>query len=177
MTSAAVGKSTLPSNDRGINGREYVLRLVSVGFIAALVIAGVTGILGVRTASAIGSGSGYQIQVTHAVITRPGLATPFHVTVGTLDGSPLPARVTVRIDANYLEMFDENGLDPKPSASYQADSWTWWTFEIPSGRDHLEVSFDARLEPGVQWAREGSVAIVDGDDELAVAHLHTWVIP
>lgn len=177
MTSAAVGKSTLPSDDSGTNGREQALRVVSVGSIAALVIAGLSGLLGVRTVSAVGSGSGYEVEVTHASITRAGLATPFDVTVRTLDGSALPPRVTLRIDTEYLAMFDENGLDPEPSASHQSGGWTLWTFEIPEGDEQLIVSFDARLEPGVQWTRDGSVAVMDGDAELALARFRTQVIP
>lgn len=177
MTSAAVGKSTLPPHDSGTKDREQVLRVVSVGFIAALVIAGVTGLLGVRTESAVGSGSGFEIEVTHASITRPGLATPFDVTVRSSDSSPLPARVTLRIDSAYLAMFDENGLHPEPVLSHQTDRWTWWTFEIPDGGDELSVSFDARLEPRVRWARSGSVAMVDGEAVLAAATLRTQVIP
>jgi hypothetical protein len=177
MTSAAAGNSTLPSIESGTTGWEHVLRMVSVGVIAALVIAGLTGLLGVRTASVIGSGNGYEIEVTYASITRPGLATPFEAAVRTLDGSDLPSRVIVRIDAPYLAMFDENGLDPEPSDSYRAGGWTWWTFEIPEGSDELVVSFDARLEPAVQWGQGGSAAIVDGETELAIANFRTLVIP
>jgi len=177
MASAAAGNSTLPSIESGTKGWEHVLRMVSIGFIAALVVAGLTGLLGVRTGSVVGSGNGYQIEVTYTSITRPGLATPFEAAVRTLDGTDLPTQVTLRLDAPYLAMFDENGLDPEPSASYRAGGWTWWTFEIPEGGDELVVSFDARLEPAVQWGHGGSAAIVDGEAELAIANFRTLVIP
>lgn len=176
MTSAAESNSTLPSSDSGTNGWEQILHVVSVGFIAALVIAGLTGVLGVRTSSAIASGDGLEIEVTHAAVTRPGLATPFDVVVRSVDGSPLPEQLTTRIDAGYLSMFDENGLDPSPSASFQSERWIWWTFDVPSGQTEFQLSFDARLEPGVQWGRRGSVALVDGNREV-VAAFRTWVIP
>jgi hypothetical protein len=177
MTRAADQASTLPANDDGIDGREHTLRLVSVGFILALVIATAIGIFGVRTASRIESAGSFQIEVAYAAVTRPGLATPFDVTVQTTDGSALPSQIAVRVDSGYLAMFDENGLDPTPSSSYQTTRWTWWTFDNPDAREEFTLSFDARLEPGVQWGRTGSVTVLDGDDDLVSVAFRTWVIP
>lgn len=177
MNSDADQGSTLPSVDYDEDGREHTLRLVSVGFISALVIATAVGMFGVRTASGTESAGGFQVEVAHAAVTRPGLATPFDVTVRTTDGSPLPSRLTIRVDSGYLAMFDENGLDPTPSSSYQTPQWTWWTFDNPDDREELKLSFDARLEPGVQWGRTGSVTVLGGDDELVSVAFRTWVIP
>lgn len=153
------------------------MRVVSVALISALAIVTATGLLGVRTASAERSEGSYQLTVHHAAATRPGLATPFDITVSTRDDSPLPGEITIRLDSAYMAVFDENGLDPTPVTSYQTGEWLWWTFENPDGREEIQVSFDARLEPGVQWGRTGSVAVFTGDERLVEVVFRTWVIP
>jgi len=153
------------------------MRVVSVALISALAIVTATGLFGVRSASAGRSEGSHQLTVDHAAVTRPGLATPFDITVRNRDNSPLPGELTIRLDSAYMAMFDENGLDPTPVASYQTGEWLWWTFENPDGREEIRVSFDARLEPGVQWGRTGSVAVFAGDDRLVDVVFRTWVIP
>lgn len=169
--------STIPSADSGTNGWERGLRLTSTGLIGALVLAGLVGVLGVRTGTATAAGNGLSMSVTHAAVTRPGLATPLGVRVMTDDGSSLPASITTRIESSYLAMFDENGLAPEPSSSFQSDEWTWWTFDIPDGARTFEVSFDARLEPAVQWGEEATAAIEVGGEEVLAVDFTTWVLP
>lgn len=169
--------STAPPDRSGTDGWERTLRVLSVAFVSGLVVLGLVGILGVRTGTARNSANGYTISVTHASVTRAGLATPFSVAVASDDGSPLPAEITTRIDAGYLEMFDENGLDPTPTSSYQTREWTWWTFEVPEGHRDFEVSFDARLEPAVQWGRAGSATLELAGDRVVTAEFTTRVIP
>lgn len=177
MVRDSTKSSTIPSEASGGKGRETFLRTGAVGFVWALVLLGLTGLLGVRTDIARSSDNGYELAVTHAEVTRPGLATPFHLTVSRTDGGPLPAEVTTRIDARYLEMFDENGLDPDPVGSFSTSESAWWTFAIPPGENRLEVSFDVRLEPSVQWGRTGSVSLeVDGVETIGV-EFRTWVLP
>jgi hypothetical protein len=173
----AVATSTIPSAEIGPNGWETGLRAVSVALVGALVLLGLLGLLGVRTAVATASDNGFSISVNHAAITRAGLATPFDIEVGTEDGSPLPASITIRVDSSYLAMFDENGLEPEPSSSFNSPDWTWWTFDIPPETSVLEFSFDARLEPAVQWGRGATAAIeIDGREMVAV-EFETWVMP
>lgn len=177
MPGAATKGSTLPSHSSGTNGREKVLRALSLGLIAILVISSLAGLLGVRSATAAISASGYRVEVTYAATTRPGLATPFDILVATTDGSPLPDPIVIRVGGHYLAMFDENGLDPEPSSSYQNEDWVRWAFANPDRLDQLQVSLDARLEPAVQWGRDGSVALFEGSQEVIELTFRTWVIP
>lgn len=177
MIDGSDASSTIPADDSGANGLETVLRTVSLVFVSAVVLAGLIGLFGVRTGTAQNSGNGLTVSVEHASVTRAGLATPFSVAIATEDGAPLPEQITTRIDSDYLGMFDENGLDPEPAASYQDGQWTWWTFDVPVGHDELEVSFDVRLEPAVQWGRNGSATVeVDGDEKVSV-EFATRVMP
>lgn len=169
--------STIPADDSGADGVETVLRAISLIFVGVVVLAGLAGFLGVRTSTAQASGNGLTVSVEHASVTRPGLATPFSVAVATEDGTALPEQITTRINSDYLAMFDENGLEPEPASSYQNGRWTWWTFDVPQGHNELEVSFDVRLEPAVQWGREGSATVEIDDDEQVTVEFVTRVMP
>lgn len=161
--------STRPLDQSGSPHWDRVLWYVSMAVVAVFVLGGATGLLGVRTATASETANGLTLEVEHAVVTRPGLATPLDLTVATTDGSPLPGEVTTRLASSYLAMFDENGLDPQPVSSFQSDRWTWWTFEVPDGEDVLEVSLDARLEPSVQWGESSNAAVeIDGEEVVGV---------
>ena len=177
MTHTGESTSTRPSEEVGTNGWDRRLRIFSISLLGALVLTGLLGFLGVRTTTATASANGFTIEVTHASVTRPGLATPLDLKITTVDGSPLPAAVTTRIGSSYLAIFDENGLDPQPVSSFQSDEWTWWTFEVPEGATTLEVSFDARLEPAVQWGQGSTAAVEIGDAEVVAVDFETWVLP
>ena len=169
--------STIPSEDSGTYGWEKAVRIGSLTVVVGLMLAGLVGFLGVRTSHASASEGGITLSVEHATITRPGLATPFAMVIESIDGSALPPTVTTRVASEYLAMFDENGLDPDPASSFQSDRWTWWTFEVPEGSSVLEVSFDARVEPGVQWGRSATAAVeLEGQQAVAV-DFATWVLP
>lgn len=153
-------------------------RLNRVGFMAvvAVVVVAAVGLAGVRTSVASERSGLYRVAVTHPSIARPGLAAPLEIAIAPLSGV-LPRSVTIRIDARYLAMFDEHGLTPTPAATYRDSEWAWWTFEVPGGRETLEVSLDARVEPSVQWRRAGTVALMSGTRPEAEVHLVTWILP
>lgn len=168
---------TIPSASRLDETWERGLRFASVGLVSAMVVGALFGLFGVRTDSVSASAHGYALSVEHAIVTRAGLATPFSVQVATDDGGALPARITTRIDSWYLGMFDENGLEPEPAESFQTDQWTWWTFEIPEGSTSFQLTFDVRLEPSVQWGRDGTAALEIDGVEVLDTRFTTWVIP
>lgn len=169
--------STRPSEQSGSKRWDYGLRAISIGVVGFLVLAGLLGFLGVRSSTAVESANGYTVEVTHAAVTRPGLATPLEVRVTRDDDSALPSVVTTRIESSYLAMFDENGLDPEPVSSFQSGKWTSWTFEVPDGAQTLKVSLDARLEPAVQWGRDSTVTVEVGGTEMVTVGFRTWVMP
>jgi hypothetical protein len=154
--------------------RSARLRLAGIVVIGLLLLAGALGFMGVRTSSVSATGTnGTRLEVTYASISRPGLATPWDVVVerpGGFDGD-----VVLRTTSDYLASFDENGLDPDPAESTSDATDTIWTFTPPDG-DTLTVSFDARLEPGVQWRRQGTTTVEVGDETVSVSYT-TWVWP
>ncbi len=154
--------------------RSARLRTLGLALLAAVIVAGAAGVLGVRTRSASATApDGTRLTVTYAAVSRPGLATPWDLTIERPGGFDAP--IEVRTSSAYFAAFDENGLDPDPaSATTDADE-TIWTFE-PPGSDTLVVSFDARLEPGVQWRRAGATTVVTGSERVTVRYT-TWVLP
>jgi len=177
MGGERLSTSTIPPEDSGANGLEPVIRALSLGAIALIVVLASVGLFGVRTDTARASDNGYSIAVDHSAIARPGLAAPFSVEVSTEDGSPLPSTVTVRVDSPYLAMFDDNGMEPVPTASFNTGESTWWTFEVPAGSSSLRVDLDARLEPAVQWGRQASASLEIEGIEMTGVRFTTWVLP
>lgn len=171
------GPTTRPSGDTTPRRWETVLRTLTIALVIGLVLATGVGLLGVRSAEVAAAAQGFELKAHYAAMTRPGLATPFSVDVRSTDGSPLPGEVTIRVSSSYLAMFDDNGMEPLPSTSYNTSAWTWWSFEVPEGNDTLTVDLDARLEPAVQWGRSGEVGLeIDGQEVVSVAFI-TRVAP
>lgn len=177
MTDPGESTSTRPPEDFGTNRWDKGLRIFSISLVGAVVLTGLMGLLGVRSHTVTAAANGFTIEVTHASVTRPGLATPLELSVTTENGSPLPGTVTTRIASSYLDMFDENGLDPQPVSSFRSDEWTWWTFDVPEGASALEVSLDARLEPSVQSGQVSTAAVEIDDEEVVAVDFETGVMP
>jgi hypothetical protein len=154
---------------------DLAYRRALIAFSATVLLAALLGLLGVREAEATASASGYELTVRHASVSRPGLATPFDVTVGRNEA--LPEEIVLEVSANYLAAFDENGLDPQPTRSFSDGERERWLFEVPAGEHRLTVSFDARLEPSVQWTRTATVRLLVEGEEVTVVELRTWVMP
>jgi hypothetical protein len=169
-------RSTTHPDDLGLEAarHSYWLRLIGVVLLAAFIVAGAVGIMGVRSRSVSATGTdGTTVTLTYASVTRPGLATPWEVVIERPGGFDGP--LTLRTSTAYLAAFDENGLAPDPSASTTDDDETVWEFEPPEG-DTMVVWFDARWEPAVQWRRTGTTAVEVGDETIAVSYT-TWVWP
>jgi hypothetical protein len=154
--------------------RSRTLRRVALACLFVFLAAGLAGAFGVRTREASASNNGYELTVTFATVTRPGLATPWSVDVRRSGGFDGP--ITIAASSDYLDMFDENGLDPEPSSSTADPEFVVWEFEPPAG-DTLSVSFDARIEPAKQWGRSGVVKVLAEDAEVVQASFRTWVMP
>jgi hypothetical protein len=170
--------STVPADSaRSTNTVERAIHVAAFSLVGLVVLLGGIGLLGVRTGQVGAEGGGYRLEVTRSIVTRPGLATPFRVDVFAGDGSSLPETVTLIVDADYLAMFDFNGLQPTPSTTFSRGQSTWWTFDVPPGQSSLRVDTDARLEPAVQWAREGSVTLELEGEKVVTAEFTTLVMP
>jgi hypothetical protein len=142
--------------------------------LAVFLLLGATGFLGVRTATVTAQGGGYDLTVTYGAITRSGLATPFEFEIRRPGGFDGP--VTVSTSAAYFDLWDENGLDPEPSSATSTAETIIWEFEPPPG-DVLAVSFDGRIEPGVQWGKGGETSVLVDGQPVVTARYRTRVLP
>jgi len=144
--------------DRQVRARTG--RRVFTVVLALFLLLGALGFYGVRTATASATGGGYELSVRYATISRPGLATPWSFQVRRPGG--FPDGLTVAVTSSYFDAFDENGFAPQPEQELVDDERTIWHF-APSTSETISVSFDARIEPGVQLTRvKGQLAVLTG---------------
>jgi hypothetical protein len=135
------------------------------------------GVFGVRTSEKAGAEGRFELEVAYASRTRPGLATPWSVTLKTQDGRPIGRPVVIATTSAYFAMFDENGLDPDPDASWTDAQRVYWEFQPASDASTFIVSFDARIEPGVQAGRSGATSLVVDDRDVITVRYRTEVLP
>ena len=157
--------------------RARTLRRIFVVLLGLFLLGGALDLYGVRTKSRSASGGGYGLSVTYGSVSRPGLATPFSFEVRRPGG--FPQGLTVAALSSYFDAFDENGFSPSPETETDDGERTIWQF-APSPAETMTVSFDGRIEPGVQLTRvKGRVEILsapEGPAVLAVA-FSTFVMP
>ena len=159
-----------PSEQR----RHRIERRVGLGVVLVVLALGAANLLGVRAATISASGGGFELIVTHASVSRPGLATPWTVRVRSPGGFDGP--VVLATTSRYLELFDENGLDPDPRTATATGELTIWEFEPPPGEE-LTVTFDGRLEPAFHTGRSATTSVlVDGEPVVTVSY-RTVVMP
>lgn len=153
------------------------MRRVFVAVLVVFLALGAFNVYGVRTRTASASAGGYELSVRYATVSRPGLATPWSLEVRRPGG--FPDGLTVAITSSYFDAFDENGLDPQTVEETNDGEWTIWTFG-PSAGDTVAVSFDARIEPGVQLTRLKGQAEVRANPSgapVATVAFSTFVMP
>ena len=140
--------------------RARSIRRIFVASLALFLALGALGFYGVRTRTTTASGGGYELSVRYASISRPGLATPWSFAVTRAGG--FPDGLTVAVTSSYFDAFDENGLGPAPVGETTDGERTIWRF-APQASDILSVSFDARIEPGVQLSSiKGRIEVLAG---------------
>ena len=169
--------STIPGEEtEGHQVRARFLRRVFAVLLIAFVAAGMAGVFGVTSAEARAEGGGYELAVTYGKVSRPGLATPWVVKIRSPGGFDGP--ITIATTASYFDAFDENGLDPEPSASVGEGDDIVWEFDPPEG-ELFTLSFDARIEPAVQlqsFAARTALLDASGGEIVSVSY-RTRVMP
>lgn len=183
MTSTGTLDGVVHLHDsRHVRRRRRLLYTASTTVFTALVALALVdavapfGVYGVDSSHARASGGGFDLDVRYGSVSRPALATPFDIEVTRQGGFDGP--VTLAVSSAYLAMWDENGLDPEPTETSADGDRTYWTFDPPPDGDTLNVSFDARIEPAVQRAQSGAVAVLDEAGAPAVeVTFTTWIWP
>jgi hypothetical protein len=130
-------------DERGVR-RARNARRVGLTVILLLVVGGLAGLMGIRSATATASGGGSILAVTHAQVTRAGIATPLHIEVRRAGGFDGP--ISLAISASLLERFDFQNFYPNPSKETADGQWLRYEFDPPPGTT-FRLSLDARTAP------------------------------
>jgi hypothetical protein len=148
---------------------------VLVGLLTAVVAAGAAGLLGVHSTTSSGSGGGYEVSVEYAAVARAGLDVPWSVEVRRAGGFDGP--VTLAVTADYFDIYEEQGLDPQPTAERSDGEYLYWTFDPPPAGDRFAVDFDAYIQPASQLGSSGEVSVLVGTERVATTEFSTWLVP
>lgn len=154
--------------------RARMLRRLFMVVLFGFLAIGMTGHLGVRSRTTTVRGGEYELSVTYGQMSRGGLATPWSLEIHHPGGFDGP--ITVSADSKYLDMFDENGFEPEPTKTTATPDEVIWEFDPPDG-DTLGISLDARIEPGVQWGKEGRTSVLVDGEPVVTAKYKTWILP
>ncbi|MGH8990831.1 MAG: hypothetical protein ACRDYV_05700 [Acidimicrobiia bacterium] len=161
-------------NDYRRMRRARTIRRTFMALVAAFLLLGLSGTLGVRTRTVTAEGGGYELSVTYGQVSRPGLPTAWGFEVHHPGGFDGP--ITISASSAYLDLFDENGFDPQPAKVTATPDAVIWEFEPPPG-DTLAVSLDARIEPAAQWGRSAVTSVLEEGRPVVSARYKTWVLP
>ncbi|MGH9133488.1 MAG: hypothetical protein ACRDZZ_06095 [Ilumatobacteraceae bacterium] len=166
--------ATAPSDDGHASQRRGLVW--RRGFLAVVVLfvgAGLVGVLGVRSTTVRGHDGEIEASIRFARVGRGGVAAPFAVTVASPGGFTGPIEIT--LEQSYLDLFDQNGVDPAPDGATSDGDTVTWTFEPPPGIE-FTVTLDIRIGPSVQWGRTGHTVVEAEGRRVELSH-HTWVMP
>ena len=154
----------------GLWGRRFFLSLLLV-----VVLAGGTGLLGVRTAITSANRAGYTLGVTYASVARAGLDVPWQVRISKPGG--FGKEVTVAVTGDYFDIYETQGFTPEPSASVRDATTLYLTFDAPDG-DVFTVDYDAYIQPSSQVGRDATVSVVDAElQPLVSVTIDTRLLP
>ena len=160
-------------------GRVRRARRVRRVFLVALVVFVALGLVdfwGVRYSTATASDPEQALEVRYPRVVRPGLGASIEIVVTRHAGFDGP--VSLSLDSDYLDLFDEHGTSPQPAEETQTAERTIWEFEPPHDSTSFMASFDLRVAPSRWWGRGGDVQLLgpDGETHLEV-DFHTWIAP
>ncbi|MEX2457980.1 MAG: hypothetical protein WD770_03230 [Actinomycetota bacterium] len=154
--------------------RARLVRRFGVVLLVVFVGLGASGVLGVRTTSVSASGGGYELTVTYPAVTRPGLASRWGFELTRAGGFDGP--ITVATTHAWLDLFDENGRNPAPSAETVDGDMLVWEFDPPEG-DTLTFVFDARLGPSEQSGMTARTEVREDTAAIVSVSYTTTVMP
>lgn len=160
--------------DRARLHRGMWWRRAGTAFLALLVVAALTGWLGVRSATKQASDGRLKTQLQYASITRRGVPTPWQMEIRRRGG--FSNDVTVYLSRSYLAQLDPQGVSPQPDSESTSGDAVVWTFSQPPGND-LVVRLDAEASPAAAFGRHRAHASVIVGDEKTDMAFTTWMMP
>lgn len=170
MDSTLRGLQPQSAEHAGVWARRVFLTLLLV-----LVLAGLSGLLGVRSAEQTATGSGYTLTVEYPSTARAGLDVPLQVTVERPSG--LDPRLTLAISGEYLDAFETQAFHPEPAESRRDEELLYLTFDTAEG-ETFTVDYDAYVQPDRQQGLSATVTLLDRNRlPLASVDITTVLLP
>jgi len=165
---------TAPSDDGlAASRRSRRWRRGIITVLCLFVLAALTQQLGMRTDTVQGTSGDLAVSIRYADRARGALASAFSIDIERRDG--FVDQIEVRTTQSYLEIFDDNGIEPEPESTTTDGGYVIWTFDPPPG-DTLHIILDVRMEPGV-FGRERGTTTVSADGDAVTLDYTTWVAP
>ena len=124
------GLESTAGDVRGLWVRRFFLALLSL-----VLVAGLLGLLGVRSTTSEGAADGWTLSLEHAAVARAGLDVPFTATV-THDGG-FDEKVTLAVTGDYFDLYETQGFNPVPSETSRDGELFYLTFDAPPEGDTL----------------------------------------
>ena len=170
-----VPDSSLADVDQGPEAKAVWGRRVFVAALLLLVVAGIAGFLGVRSASTTATDGDYELTLEYADIARAGIDVPWQVTVTRAGG--YDQELILAVTGDYFDIFETQGFAPDPSAATRDADTLYLTFDAPQG-EVFTVSYDAYIQPSSQQGRDGSVSVLGPEGQpTATVDFDTWLWP
>lgn len=155
------------------NRAAWIQRLLILLF-AVPIVGALFGLVGLREADISSSAAGYKLDVHYSELSRAGLASPFDMRVHHEGGFDSP--ITLRINHEYMTLFDLNGIYPAPASESVDGEMVVWEFDPPQG-DVLRVQVDWRVQPSVHSGTPGRVELVVDGGPITSVSFDTRVTP
>lgn len=155
-----------------IAGTLILAAIMGVGLLDAVRVVDAFGVESQRVRT---TESGTVLEVEYPNVTRPGLASPFEITIEQQGG--FGDEIEVSINREYFGLWDFNGVVPAPMEETGDAEVVVWTFAAPD-TEVFRMSFDARIEPARQRGASGRVAVLTPDGiETAAVEFTTNIRP
>jgi hypothetical protein len=170
------GRTKTPPDDVGVeqSRRGRLARRLGMAVLVGIVVAALTGTLGVKTRTVSARGDGYTMTVTFPSRARPGLPIRWAVHLTHEGGFKGP--ITIGTTADYFHAFDFNNIDPNVSSEKTQGDLLLMTFDQPAGST-LYAVLDALVESGRQHGTTArTVLFRDGRPLLTVSY-STTILP
>lgn len=142
--------------------------------LAAIVGAGLLGLLGVQTELDQAEEDGYRLSLRYASTARAGFDVPWEVTV-TREGG-FDKTIELAVTGAYFTIYESQAFLPEPTESTRDADTLYLTFEAPPG-DTFVVAYDAYIQPDRQVGEAGTISVVEDGQRLASVEFQTRLLP
>ncbi|HEY7043155.1 MAG TPA: twin-arginine translocation signal domain-containing protein [Nocardioidaceae bacterium] len=170
-----VPSSTIEGVETSAHGRLAIwTRRGFLTLLTVFVLAGVAGLLGVRTSTADSHADGWGLSLSYAATARAGLDVPWQVTVTHEGGFGKDLQLAVTGD--YFDIYETQGFNPEPSDVTRDGDLMYLTFTAPPG-DTFVLRYDAYIQPSSQAGAGGTVSVIDQGQRVVSVDFDTVLLP